>query len=340
LQHLIQIPGSLSKIPVLVLTTDDYVEFYIKNREVLEDKYLINMPDTKTVDLLLDKNKFSVFAKANNVLIPRSFEVRNERDLFNLQTEIKFPVILKPYLRTAKWEAAHFKKAYILSDFDKLQKTYERVSAVEKFFIIQEYIQGGDDHIEYCLTYFSDQGDCVMSFTGRKIRQWPVETGSTATTMPVENNWIKEETERIFKLLCFTGFGSIEFKRNDDDGKYYLIEPTAGRLNQQEYVATLSGYNIPLAAYRDLTRTNIQPKEKKLADIIYIDEIAEICSVCTHFKRKLITFPQWMKSLKGQRYYRFFNKKDIGVAYGLILNVMHKLVILCEMFLKDFLDKL
>jgi len=45
---------------------------------------------------------------------------------------------------------------------------------------------------------------------------------------------------------------SMEFKHDRQIGKFFMIEPTVGRTDWQEEVATLNGVNIPLAAYRDL----------------------------------------------------------------------------------------
>jgi hypothetical protein len=43
--------------------------------------------------------------------------------------------------------------------------------------------------------------------------------------------------------------GSIEFKKDARTGNFLMIEPTVGRVDWQEEVATLHGANIPLAAY-------------------------------------------------------------------------------------------
>ena len=42
----------------------------------------------------------------------------------------------------------------------------------------------------------------------------------------------------------------MEYKRDARSGRYYMIEPTVGRTDFQEEVATLNGINIPAAAYR------------------------------------------------------------------------------------------
>src|SRR4029077_16877616 len=91
-----------------------------------------------------------------------------------------------------------------------------------------------------------------VSFVGRKICQWPVEEGGTASCMPAPDaaGELPEMTDGFFSAVGFVGVGSMEYKRDRRDGKFYMVEPTVGRTDYQEEVATLNGVNIPLAAYR------------------------------------------------------------------------------------------
>jgi D-aspartate ligase len=58
-------------------------------------------------------------------------------------------------------------------------------------------------------------------------------------------------TSAFFDAVQFTGIGSMEFKRDARTGRMVMIEPTVGRTDWQEEIATLNGVNIPLAAYLD-----------------------------------------------------------------------------------------
>jgi predicted ATP-grasp superfamily ATP-dependent carboligase len=325
LLKLIDLAGSLPLKPVLILTTDHFVEFYVENRQELSARFLMHMPDDNTVALLMDKNRFSAYAKENDILIPRSLEVSSQAHIDELERALRFPVIVKPFKHTVEWSDAGFDKAYILETMPALTQFYSKVSGVGAKLIVQEYIEGNDDQVEYCLTYFSGTSECKMAFTGKKLRQWPVETGSTATTIPVDNEFVKNETIRIFKQLNYRGFGSIEYKYDKRDCRYYLIEPTVGRLNQQEYVATLSGFNIPLSGYCDVTGIDIQSNERINSNVVYIDEAAELLSTYVHLKRKRLTVSDWFKSIKGDRHYRYANWSDLGVLFGLIIKSFYML---------------
>jgi D-aspartate ligase len=56
-------------------------------------------------------------------------------------------------------------------------------------------------------------------------------------------------TTKFFRAVGFQGMGSIEYKRDERDGQFYVVEPTVGRTDFQEEVATLNGCNLPYAAF-------------------------------------------------------------------------------------------
>ena len=327
---LTRLPELQNERPVLMLTTDAYLTFYLENRELIDSLYLIDMPDTALIDLLLDKDKFSTFALEHEIQIPKTLVIQKTSDLKKIADSSRFPVILKPSLKTPLWMAARFGKALYIDDAEEFIAVCNKALLYCESLIIQEWIVGNDCNVHYCLGYFDETGDALALFTGYKLRQWPVGTGSTATTSIVDNKWIEEETKKVFKKLKLKGFASMEFKRHDMDGQFYVTEPTVGRINQQEYVATLNGVNLPLIAYNYMTGTEIVAEPPKKLPVIFIDERAEIASTFVHFKRKLLSVSEWWKSLHGNRAYRHWTFDDPLVSFGWvpkqIRDVLRKIV--------------
>ena len=59
----------------------------------------------------------------------------------------------------------------------------------------------------------------------------------------------------------------MEYKRDRRDEKFYMVEPTVGRTDYQEEIATLNGVNIPAAAYlREIGDTVQQPFRQTISD--------------------------------------------------------------------------
>lgn len=317
-----EIASGLSSRPVLFITTDIYVRFVIENRKFIDEHFLIHLPSNYILDLLLDKTAFTEYANQHDILIPQTHNLFKQEDLEKIREALSFPVILKPYVRTSAWRKAKLSKAYYLDNMEDLRKLFEEIHPIESRLMVQEWIPGGDPNVFYCLVYFNDQSECLASFTGYKIRQWPVGTGTACSTTSVDNPHVSEKAIEILQKLDYKGFGSVEFKLHDLNGKYYLIEPTVGRVEQIGYVATVNGVNLPLHCYNSLTRSDIKestPPEKR---VIYIEEPTEIASAFIHIRRKLLTLREYIKSLKGPKAFRYYNKGDLGVFFGLLLKAV------------------
>jgi predicted ATP-grasp superfamily ATP-dependent carboligase len=118
--------------------------------------------------------------------------------------------------------------------------------------IVQEWIEGSDSDVYFCLQYRPANGAPTVSFVGRKICQWPSLIGGTASCIPAAEvaAELTALTDNFFNAVGFIGMGSMEYKRDIRDGKFYMVEPTVGRTDYQEEIAALNGVNIPFAAYR------------------------------------------------------------------------------------------
>lgn len=314
LEKLISLAKGNEAKPVLFITSDIYVEFFIKYRNILEDLFLIHYPDTETVKMLLNKDMFLEYAVRNNLPVPKSFRIGSLGELQANIKEMVFPAIVKPFTKTPSWLAAKLDKAYFVNEPGELISLYERICGIESRLLVQEWVPGPDSHVEYCLTYFDGDSRCLAGFTGAKIRQWPVGTGSTASTRPIDNEQIREMTIGLFSSLGYKGFGSVEYKKHQVSGKYYIMEPTVGRPNQQSYVATANGLNMPLIAYNALTGLDIgRPRSVCKEPVYYIDEWADIGSVLVHIMRGRNCLGEFIALLGRRKAFRYFDRRDMRV---------------------------
>lgn len=328
LNKLVDFSKSKSQKPVLFITSDVYVEFFLEHRSVIEEHFLIDYPSSETVSLLLNKDEFVEFAVENNFRIPKSFKVTSVPCLEGIKDTIVFPAIVKPYNKSAQWLAAKLDKAYMVYNWDELLALYQKVCDVESCLLMQEWIPGPDSNIEFCLTYFDSKSECLASFTGAKIRQWPVGTGSTATAKKTENPIVRKDTLDLFKLLGYKGFGSVEYKKHEITGDYYIMEPTVGRPNQQSYITTVNNLNIPLKAYCSLTGLDIveKPYGKTGSSFVYIDEWAELASFFVHLKRRQEILSGTLDILSRKWAFRYLDSRDRMVVVYSLLKVFKGLI--------------
>ncbi len=322
LARLVSLAGECGEKPVLFITSDVYVEFFIRHRDILEDLFLIHYPATETVDLLLRKDSFLDYASRRGLPMPRSWKIGSMDDLDEHMHSMAFPVIVKPFHKTRAWLAARLAKAYLAGSREELVSLYRKVFPVEARLLVQEWVPGPDSNVEYCLAYFDQDSRCLASFTGAKIRQWPVGTGSTASTRPVDNELIRVVTIALFSALGYQGFGSVEYKKHEITGKYYIMEPTVGRPNQQSYVATANGINMPLVAYNALTGLSLgQPHTPVDEPVYYVDEWADAGSVLMHLLKGRNCLGDLLDLLGRKKAFRYADRRDMRVFFGSCLRL-------------------
>jgi D-aspartate ligase len=252
----------------LFVTEEKTVVAVSTNRAVLAPHFHLRLPEHERLLQLMHKQGFQELAEAVGAPVPRTVRVQSPADLAQLDT-LTFPCVFKPAHKDYGY-GARFKKAYKVASAAEVAELYEEIFPVLADMVVQEWIEGTDSEVYFCLQYVGGDGKPVSSFTGRKIRAWPPRIGGTASCTAAWEvaDELSEMTARFFAQVGFTGMGSMEYKRDARDGRFYMVEPTVARTDFQEEVASLNGVNIPQAAYRYETGLpQVAPKRRDAPQI-------------------------------------------------------------------------
>lgn len=249
LEALSAIGAQTAEQPVLFLTEEKSVRSVSEHRDRIRPRFRIRLPDHARLMTLMDKTPFQKLAADNGFSIPRAVSLRSQGDLASV-AQLQFPCVLKPAQKDYSY-GARFKKAYVVAGIGEVERLFGEIAPVMSDLIVQEWIDGDDSDIYFCLVYMGNEGELVASFTGRKLRSWPPYIGGTASCIsaPDQSEELTRITVDFFRVAGFSGMGSMEYKRDRRDGRFRMIEPTVARTDFQEEVATANGVNIPLAAY-------------------------------------------------------------------------------------------
>lgn len=248
-ERLLEIAQSLGGRPVLLLTEEEAVRVVSQARAALVGALRFRLAPHDIMLALTHKEGVQQLAERHGLGIPRAVRLREPADCERLD-ELRFPCVLKPGLKHAGYGAT-FKKAYVVRSAPEARALFADIAPTLPDLVVQEWIEGGDDAIYFCLQYIGEHGRAVASFTGRKLRAWPPQVGGTASCMAAADTHdaLAQRTEAFFRAVGFQGMGSMEYKRDARDGRFYAVEPTVGRTDFQQEVATVNGNNLPYAAY-------------------------------------------------------------------------------------------
>jgi D-aspartate ligase len=263
----------------VLIITDELALFTIsEHRNALAGKFRLHLPPHDMVMTLQDKVLFHKFAVANRLPVPNAVITGDETGLSAIQ-ELRFPVVIKPAdKRDFHLKGASF-RAVLASNPERAEIACRNFLKTTQEVILQECIEGPDNNIYFCLFYRKDNITKAI-FTGRKLASIPRGTGGTALCMEVApcdlRSQLEDLTETFLRLSDYAGFGGIEYKWDALTGRFLIIEPTVGRTDWQEEIATLSGTNIPAIGYCQECDLPMPPG-KRIPSVVwqgsYIDRI-------------------------------------------------------------------
>lgn len=259
---------------VLFPAQDDDVDIVSRNRELLGEHYCFVLPDHATVQLLADKSAFARWAQESGLPVPLTHVVSSPEELEAALKDTQFPVVLKPSVRNRSWEDAGGRKKHYRLDSPAAAANmpFDPFTVVDRY-VVQEWIEGNDSDVHFCLVYRDRSGRELGHQTGRKLVQWPVGTGNTAIcTTTTDDSGLHRLTGQLFDRTGLVGLASLEVKRDRRDGRYYITEPTVGRPNLQSNVATAAGTNLAVAAYHDARGGSAEGGRSRRRNAIWLNE--------------------------------------------------------------------
>ncbi len=240
---------------------DDSVKILSDHRYELPSSCILVLPESATVNLLLDKSQFYPWAEAHGFTVPRTVEVKSIPELDTVIQEIGHPMLLKPLYRDSTWDQKFpDNKVFILETAADSEQLPRDLFAVAPVMLAQQWIPGTDAEVYFCLVCYDQQGRLINHFCGRKLMQWPPLGGSTAVAISDEKEKTLEPTQAVFDAIGYRGLGSVEYKKNLRDGKLYIMEPTVGRNDFQSYLAVTGNVNLTRLAYYNALGATQQPE--------------------------------------------------------------------------------
>jgi len=232
-------------------------------------------PHGLLVDLTL-KERFFRLAQRGGFPVPRTLLVQNHDDLNGVR-DLWPPLCVKPNGRSRAYDGS-FKKAYRIESQADARSLCERVLDTVGEVIVQEWIEGSNDSIYFCLCYIGPGAS--VAFTGRKGRSWPPQIGLTAScwAAPEVAEELEDLTIRFFRSIGLTnGFASMEYKRDQRDGRFRFVEPTVGRIDGQVEISALCGVNLCHVGYCDAAG-QLRPSLKLDPSHVWRDEFRDLMS--------------------------------------------------------------
>ncbi|MDQ4099836.1 MAG: hypothetical protein M3121_05000 [Chloroflexota bacterium] len=194
---------------------------------------------------------------------------------------------------------------------EDLVVSFERVMQAGIQAMVQSIILGLAANVRTVYIYIAQDGEALAVLTTRKIRQWPIEFGRGSMAESYHDPELAALGLRFFRDIEYRGFGTIEFKRDDRDGKLKVTDLNP-RWVKPINLPIDSGINFPLIHYLDLAGETPAPSMTYKDGVRWLDARSDFLSAWTAWRSGQLSPQAWARSWLGARSFADFALDDPG----------------------------
>ncbi|MGD0342428.1 MAG: hypothetical protein ABSA76_12060 [Bacteroidales bacterium] len=299
-KFLIQIGNNKSNKPILINTSDKFINSILENTEVLTNHFIFNISMPGITKTLMNKKLLVDYAIKSGIPIPKTICYSDDKSFKNRLDDFIFPCVIRPehgnsWMEEPLKSVVNQQKLILVNDRYELKKWFNRILPFYRDLIIQEVVTGGDENLIYAVCYIGVDGQLLGHFTGQKLRINPIHFGSATYMKTCSSDDILPFCKKLLIGSGYQGPAGIEFKRDDRDGIYKLIEINT-RFGLWDIMGKKVGVDLYEIAYQDLIGAKVTPCEPINKEYHWLSLSRDLSVIRQYHKEKLISWLDWIKS--------------------------------------------
>jgi predicted ATP-grasp superfamily ATP-dependent carboligase len=295
--------------PFLLATGDLFALLVAKQQDSLRSRYCFVCPSHAVLESIIDKAKLYETAKANGFAHPKFHIVRDRSDVDAAIAAVPTPCYVKPAL-------AHHRRRFTKSKLERAETVEELRRTLLDFIdnglvaIPLEIIPGSDSEVFSVSTYIDRFGKPAGWRTKRKLRQYPLRAGDASAQEICDRPDVAEIGLRLLAVTGHRGPATVEFRRDERDGRLVLMEINARTILGQEMI-TRSGLDVPLIAYHDAKALPLPPANPTVP-VRWIHLASDYRAFRELRRDGAITSMAWLASIASCRAFAYFALDDLA----------------------------
>jgi predicted ATP-grasp superfamily ATP-dependent carboligase len=310
LDRISEVGQRLGRRAILIPTSDETAQFVVDHAEALGRSFIFPRNDPGMIGRLVSKKGMYQLALEHGVPTPVTLFPECLDDVRAFIPKITFPVMLKGIFGNRLHAQGKDKMVVVHSPAELIERYRAMEDPELPNLMLQEYIPGDDDQIYIFNGYFDRESRCLASFTGHKIRQFPVHTGCASLGICRSNEEVARTTIRFMKAIGYQGILDIGYRYDPRDGQYKVLDanPRVGQAFRL-FVAE-NDMDVVKSLYLDLTGQDqfpIVPREGRR----WLIEDFDLISSYHYFQEGTLGLRGWLRSFKGVEEAAWFCPTDL-----------------------------
>jgi predicted ATP-grasp superfamily ATP-dependent carboligase len=293
---------------VVLACSDAAIQLLVRHRPALLERFRLDLCDPAAQLAMLDKLTTYELARRAGVPTPRFWTAATREQVVALERELLFPLMIKPRLSHV-FQQKFGRKHVVVASFAELLAAYETVEASDAQVLLVEQIPGSDDRLCSYFTYLDERGTPLLHFTKRVIRRYPVGMGGGTYHVTAEIPELRELALPLFRQVGLRGLVNVEFKLDERDGRYKLIECNA-RFVASDGLVSASGISLGTFVYNRVTGRPLPQVDAYRSGLRQWDPARDFYSFRELRRAGQLTAGQWLRSVARRQTFAYFRWTD------------------------------
>ena len=309
-EYFLELGRQLGRRAILIPVSDRTAMFVAEHAEALRQAYLFRALSPELIRTLTSKKGMYALVKKLGIPTAETLFPSSRTDVVRFLDSAVFPVMLKAndgvllFARTGRKMAIVRNAAELLDYYDRWE------DPDNPNLMLQEYIPGADDTVWMFNGYFNTASDCLVGFTGKKIRQNPVSMGSTSLGICLPNDVVYKTTLKFMKAVGYQGILDIGYRYDARDGKYKVLDVNCRIGSTFRLFVDSNGLDVVRALYCDITGQPV-PAAASTEGRKWVAEDLDVESFYQSWRAGRIGILQWIWSFRGVREGAWFALDDL-----------------------------
>jgi predicted ATP-grasp superfamily ATP-dependent carboligase len=270
--RLMAVGRTIGRPSVLIPVDDEAAVLIAEHAADLAEYFLLPRVTPGLPRRLANKLGMSRLCQAHGVPTPASVITATAAELADFAATATFPVVAK---NAQAWE----RRRHPVVAGTTVLRSPEHLLALARpgegapGLILQEYLppEYAEDWIVHL--YSDAASDCVVLFTGLKVRSWPPHAGVTACGQALANPALAAITERFCKQIGFSGIADLDWRLDLRDGQYKLVDFNPRMGNQFRLFESGASIDVVRAQHLDLTGRAIPRSAQVIGRQIIVEHV-------------------------------------------------------------------
>lgn len=224
------------------------------------------------------------FCEANDIPYPKTQNISTVADVQKIE-KMLFPVLIKP--NKLYDSSVQVFRGLLIKNIEHYRE--QKVNFIDYMskgveFLASEFIPGDDTNMYSYNGYRNQQGEILNEWVGKKLTQYPDVFGMFCSATNVCPEVVRAQGRKLLECMDLKGICEPEFKYDERDGKYKLMEITI-RSTMWHRLGHISGIDINYSLYLDAIGEKVPKqvqKNKQTVHLVYMKH--EIINLITREK--------------------------------------------------------